>query len=73
VNRASGKSGFTLAEGREIYYRIADPRLPELLNLARGTATYGVTPFLLTPQLETAMAVRGSFLIISSSKRSGLR
>jgi hypothetical protein len=39
VNRASGKSGFTLAEGREIYYRIADPRLPELLNLARGTAT----------------------------------
>jgi DNA-binding transcriptional ArsR family regulator len=25
--------------GREIYYRLADPRLPELLKLARGTPT----------------------------------
>ncbi len=25
--------------GREIYYRLADPRLPELLELARGAPT----------------------------------
>jgi len=25
--------------GRAIYYRLVDARLPELLNLARGTAT----------------------------------